>query len=292
MGFTSGSLRERILAFQVSRALPITGECDSHTWKTLLEAGFRLGDRLLYIRSPFMRGEDVATLQSKLGSLGFDAGRVDGIFGPDTSKALKDFQRNTGLPVDGICGPTTVDELLRVFGRSETNIHSIREMEFIRTQTRSLSDMSISIIHQGYLDAAAELLRSSLAHKGARAQVIMHPDASTLAALSNAQKADVCIHIEEQPSKAEIRYYKGFSYTSSSGQILATLIAKHMKAPNCDLHVDVAGLNVPVLRETKMTAVSLSIQDASFWVKYTPRASLAITSSLQEWTSSDFRHHL
>lgn len=239
-----------------------------------------------------MRGEDVATLQNKLGSLGFDAGRVDGIFGPDTCKALKDFQRNTGLPVDGICGPTTVDELFRVFGRSETNIHAVKELELIRTQTRRLSDMTISITHQGYLDAAAELLRSNLANKGARVQVTMHPDPSTLAALSNAQNADVCIHIEEQPSKAEIRYYKGFSYTSSSGLLLATLIAQHMRRPECNLQVEVVGLNVPVLRETKMTAVSISIHDASFWVHHTPRASSAITSALQEWTSSDFRHHL
>ena len=45
------------------------------------------------------------TLQGQLGRLGFDCGRVDGIFGTLTSRALEDFQRNCGLDVDGVCGP-------------------------------------------------------------------------------------------------------------------------------------------------------------------------------------------
>lgn len=237
-----------------------------------------------------IRGEDVAELQNRLGSLGFDAGRVDGIFGPDTLKALKDFQRNVGLPIDGICGPTTVDELLRVFRDSSTNVHSVKELEIIRSQTPRITELNIVITHQGFMGGPAELLRSALAFKGARAQVIMHPDASTLANLANALKSDICIHIEEQVGKQEIRFYQGFSYTSASGLALAKLIAKHMNSPECGLDIKVVGLNVPVLRETKMTAVSLSIQDASFWVLNTPKTSFAITRAMNEWTSGDFLH--
>jgi peptidoglycan hydrolase-like protein with peptidoglycan-binding domain len=32
---------------------------------------------------------------------------VDGNFGPNTNLAVKDFQINNGLPVDGIVGPDT-----------------------------------------------------------------------------------------------------------------------------------------------------------------------------------------
>ncbi len=239
-----------------------------------------------------MRGEDVAALQTRLGSLGFDAGRVDGIFGPDTLRALKDFQRNVGMPIDGICGPTSVEELLRVSRQSSTNIHSVKELEAIRFQTRRLSELSVAITHQGFMDAPAELLRTTLAFKGAHAQVIMHPDPSQLATLSNAQHADLCIHIEEQPEKQEIHFYQGFSYSSASGKALARLIAKHMNAPDCGLQVVVTGLNVPVLRETRMTAITVSIQDASFWVLHSPKTAVAITKAITEWTSSDFRHHL
>ena len=87
------------------RGLPASGVCDAPTWTALVEAGYRLGDRLLYLQSPMQRGDDVAELQRALGTLGFDAGRVDGIFGPQTERALRDFQRNAGLTTDGVCGP-------------------------------------------------------------------------------------------------------------------------------------------------------------------------------------------
>lgn len=286
------NLANRILAFQKSRALPQTGICDVLTWKSLLEASYHLGDRLLYVHTPMMRGEDVADLQNRLGALGFDAGRVDGIFGPETLTALKDFQRNVGLPIDGICGPTTIEELRRVFGRSATNIHSVKELEDFRSQTRSLSELNIAITHQGFMDAPAEILRFALALKGARAQVIMHPDPSKLAGFSNSQKADACIHLEEQRGKQEIRFYEGFSYSSASGKVLAKLIAEHMNAPQCGLDIEVVGRNVPMLRETTMTAVTISMQDASFWVLHSAKTALAIATAISEWTSRDFRHYL
>ena len=44
-----------------------------------------------------LRGDDVGELQRDLSRLGFDAGRVDAIFGPDTHTPLCDFQRNAGF---------------------------------------------------------------------------------------------------------------------------------------------------------------------------------------------------
>ena len=87
-----------VRAFQEPRGLRVDGICGDETWASLVEAGYRLGDRLLYHRAPMLRGDDVAELQRLLGGLGFDAGRVDGIFGPDTAAALVEFQRNAGLP--------------------------------------------------------------------------------------------------------------------------------------------------------------------------------------------------
>jgi peptidoglycan hydrolase-like protein with peptidoglycan-binding domain len=67
----------------------------------LVEAGWRLGDRLLVLAAPQLRGDDIAELQDSLNQLGFDCGRPDGIFGPATMRALEDFQRNGGLTPDG-----------------------------------------------------------------------------------------------------------------------------------------------------------------------------------------------
>lgn len=54
-----------------------------------------------------LRGEDVRILQSKLESLGYDVGPIDGIFGPKTEQAVRRFQMNNNLLVDGIVGPQT-----------------------------------------------------------------------------------------------------------------------------------------------------------------------------------------
>jgi peptidoglycan hydrolase-like protein with peptidoglycan-binding domain len=42
--------------------------------------------------------------------------RVDGIMGPATRSAVRDFQQKQGLPVDGIAGPQTRDALVRAQG--------------------------------------------------------------------------------------------------------------------------------------------------------------------------------
>ncbi|MBW4584469.1 peptidoglycan-binding protein [Aetokthonos hydrillicola Thurmond2011] len=62
------------------------------------------------ISSPILRpgstGEDVKHLQHDLNIYGYHLA-VDGIFGPKTEAAVKDFQKSHGLVVDGIVGPKT-----------------------------------------------------------------------------------------------------------------------------------------------------------------------------------------
>jgi peptidoglycan hydrolase-like protein with peptidoglycan-binding domain len=61
-----------VRAFQVARGLDGNGVCDLQTWTAIVEAGYQLGDGLLYLRRPMQRGDDVAELQRRLGMLGFD----------------------------------------------------------------------------------------------------------------------------------------------------------------------------------------------------------------------------
>jgi len=96
-------------AFQRSRGLPLTGVVDLTTWQRLEEARWQLGQRLLYLTSPQLRGDDVAELQVLLAQLGFNPGRVDGIFGSASSDALSEFQRNCALEP---CGTLTKASLL------------------------------------------------------------------------------------------------------------------------------------------------------------------------------------
>lgn len=56
-------------------------------------------------------GEDVRTVQRKLKELGFYKGSVDGDFGEGTEAAVKAFQKQYGLTVDGKVGPNTLAKL-------------------------------------------------------------------------------------------------------------------------------------------------------------------------------------
>lgn len=57
--------------------------------------------------NPYMRGDDVRELQRALKEQGYDPGQIDGIFGKKTERAVKRFQKASGLKADGIAGRRT-----------------------------------------------------------------------------------------------------------------------------------------------------------------------------------------
>jgi hypothetical protein len=65
----------------------------------------------LRLTSPRMRGEAVREVQEALVAAGYDVGGVDAIFGPGTDAALRQFQRDNNLEVDGILGDETAAAL-------------------------------------------------------------------------------------------------------------------------------------------------------------------------------------
>jgi len=57
--------------------------------------------RELRLRTPMMRGEDIETVQVALNQMGYDAGRADGLYGPQTSVAVKHLQLDSDLEPTG-----------------------------------------------------------------------------------------------------------------------------------------------------------------------------------------------
>jgi hypothetical protein len=62
------------------------------------------------------RGESVRALQDQLRTAGFDPGTSDGVFGPRTERAVREFQASRGLEVDGLAGRRTHAALQGVDG--------------------------------------------------------------------------------------------------------------------------------------------------------------------------------
>ena len=281
--------RAAVEAFQYRRGLRVDGVCGRQTWSALVEAGRRLGDRFLYRRSPMLRGDDVAELQQRLSALGFDTGRVDGIFGDLTSAALGEFQRNAGLPVDGIAGAATVSELLRFgsrHGGSEL-VTSVRDRERLRQAPRTLAGRRVSLGEEGGLGATVGAVRRLLVSQGAMVTSHHHPNGSIQAAEANAADAEVYVGIRLAPDPGcSASYYAGYRYSSPGGRRLAELLhlalSSTLALPDAGSH----GMSLPLLRETRMPAVICEIGPASVLVERSPVVARAVLDSLAEWVDT------
>ena len=255
-----------------------------------MEAGLRLGDRFLYLRRPMLRGDDVADLQRRLCALGFDAGRVDGIFGDLTSTALADFQRNTGLPVDGILGASTFRELRRVTPRhgDPELVSTVRDRDRLRRAPRTLLGRRIAIAEEGGLDALVTAVRRRLVVTGAQVVPLLHPDPSMQASAANAAGVDVFLGIRLDPERTgcSTAYYSGYHYESAGGRRLAELVHALAAAALNVRGQGVTGMTLPVLRETRMPAVVCEVGPPQAVVRHSGSLADALAQALVAWAAT------
>ncbi|WP_420805989.1 spore cortex-lytic enzyme [Neobacillus bataviensis] len=73
-------------------------------------------------------GDDVIELQSRLQYIGFYKGKIDGVFGWGTYWALRNFQNEFGLPIDGLAGAKTKEKLTKA---------SKYDQQFVKNQMKS-----------------------------------------------------------------------------------------------------------------------------------------------------------
>ena len=261
------------------------GVCDEHTWTALVEASWKLGDRGLHLTSPNIRGDDVADLQSHLARLGFDCGRVDGIFGPRTAQALEDFQSNCGVASDGVCGPETLRILIRVSGQtgSGPGVGAVRERERLRAGFESVATCRVVLGQFGGLSALTRTLARELRQRGATVMPLDEPDAVTQAVAANHFGANVYIGFEGHTDPSAIaHYYQVPAFESAGGRELAELIAEQL-AGVPGMAPAVSGMRLPVLRETRMPAVLVTLGPVRAVTDATPQLATAVLHALDLW---------
>ena len=61
-------------------------------------------------------GDEVMALQKSLLAMGYNPGKADGVYGPNTMEAVKKLQEKAGLSADGIFGPDTEAALAKLKG--------------------------------------------------------------------------------------------------------------------------------------------------------------------------------
>lgn len=255
-----------VAAFQAERGLPVDGIVGPETWRAIVDAGYRLGDRLLYHRVPMMRGDDVARLQALLNSLGFDTGKVDGVFGPDTLKGLLDFQHNRHLAEDGISGVIVSDELqLMEMATQKPGREAVRERQWLASLPASIAGQRI------YLDPECRDLREGLEAWTAATEAFgalqllgasptisrsidTEPPARLRAQRANRLDTDVVVGFLLVGNGEEGVYYFHSEHSRSEGGLeIATRLAER-------LGVLPLGKTLPMLKETRSPAVIVGLR--------------------------------
>ncbi|WP_374725420.1 spore cortex-lytic enzyme [Neobacillus drentensis] len=88
-------------------------------------------------------GDDVIELQSRLQYIGFYKGKIDGVFGWSTYWALRNFQSEFGLPIDGLAGWPTKLKLAKASKYNE---------QFVKKQMDAGNDFT----HYGGVDQSKQ----------------------------------------------------------------------------------------------------------------------------------------
>jgi len=265
-----------IRSFQQARGLSVTGLVDEVTARALEEAQWKLGDRSLNLQEPpLMHGDDVAALQSRLTEMGFDCGRVDGIYGPRTELAVKDFQKSVGATVDGKCGPATIIALIRLTKIVSGGAPSVlRESANQKNRGPALANKTIVLNPDGddplVYDVAVRTEGRLLA-LGASVFLTRgeknNPSESERIAFSNNSNADLMISLQEDSYKNEnahgaATYFYGseaHGVHSIVGERFASLVQREICArtdfANCRTHA----MTWDLLRLTKAPAVRIDL---------------------------------
>lgn len=253
-----------VRAFQEERNLRVDGICGPETWGALVESGFRPGDRLLYLRQPMLRGDDVQDLQHRLNALGFDAGREDGILGPETEDAIRAFQRNAGLAPDGVCGPGTRAALERLGTLAAGSVAAVRERETLLRAPQRLEECKLFLVVDPALAAIGAAVTRTLRDAGTLVVLdTSGDDHSVLAAQANRFEADVfAAFLAGEYDAVRCVYFANNTFRSEAGFSLACRLTGQLRGLLAGVEEPV-GRTYRLLRETRMAAVVCELADNS-----------------------------
>jgi N-acetylmuramoyl-L-alanine amidase len=268
------STENAVRAFQAWRNLRVDGRVGGDTWGQLVESGFQLGDRTLYLHAPHHRGDDVRSLQRKLNALGFDAGREDGLLGPQTDRAIREFQRNVGDVADGVVGLATLATLERMRPLDDVPSRAlVREAEELRQMRAGLDGQTIAIDpghgpDDGGVDlrlAMAQAVATELSAMGAKPELLRDegedPPDTERARSANRSGAVVCVSLHlgsglPESSGPTCSYFGSAGTYSPAGRHLAELLLEELEREFA-CRGRLQRLTVSMLRETRMPAVQI-----------------------------------
>ena len=239
-----------------------------------------------------LRGEDIAELQRSLGSLGFNSGKVDGIFGPDTQDAVELFQRNSGLVVDAIFGPNCIAALKRLGERVEqSSVAVVQEKEKIISKMRSNDLPSIALGHLGGFSPIVDGFAKRMRQSHTKVDVIGHYDESVHADFCNENNVDLYIgFFPPLANERTISFYSAKGFASPGGTHFTELFSKNFQRHSGNT-IEAIGNSEKILRETRMPAVAIRYGSTEDLITDSQMLLKVLTEAISSWFSEPFEEN-
>ncbi|MDY4957466.1 MAG: peptidoglycan-binding protein [Dialister sp.] len=155
-GDYGSTTKEAVYLFQKDKGLSATGEADDATRDAIRRAegaGYRNGGGVVYAEGN--RGDVISDMQQRLQEAGSLKGDIDGVYGGDTVKAVKDFQRSRGFPVSGAIDEVTY-RALRDISAGTPAVSSGGESYGVGDRGNDVKTIQRKLKRLGYLDGEAD----------------------------------------------------------------------------------------------------------------------------------------
>src|SRR5690625_2064777 len=209
-------------------------------------------------------GDDVIELQSRLQYIGFYHGKIDGVFGWGTYWALRNFQSEFGLPIDGLAGETTKNKLVAV---TEYDEQTVKE--------------------QMYQD-------ESFTHYGNQPKQSEQPKQDNQSQQTESQKEDQATTEQTATSTPAVNMPKGFSQNDI--QLMANAVYGEARGEPYEGQVAVAAVilnrvNSPTFPNTVAGVIFeprafTAVADGQIWLTPNETATEAVLDAINGWDPS------
>ncbi len=271
-----------VRAFQQEMGILADGVVGELTWNEVVEADYRPGGRLIYVRQPPFRGADVTELQRMLNDLGFDPGAVNGLFDERTARATEEFQRNAGLTEDGAVDDE-VFKVLRTYAAQTLGTHQFpdknggyfpedlfsgtivvdaahggRDKGYVCPGAPGLTEADLNLAVAQELAQILPAREVLLTRSGD--EEVSNSDRAYLANSSAAKMVISIHHAHYQTKEAEGTasfYFSRLGYQSHRGRMAAAYVQKGVSQVLETLDIGEFGRSYDILRETNIPAVVL-----------------------------------
>jgi N-acetylmuramoyl-L-alanine amidase len=207
-----------------------------------------------------------------------------------TQQAVADFQRNAGLVSDKVCGPETVDALVRLEGRAgSATVTGVRERDRLRRRLSSTAALKVAVGTVGLVHPVLSGFAAGLQLAGASTLLLEDDDWSAQAAATNDFSADLFIGlvITDEPL-VEACYFSVPGYESDGGRRLAELIVEELPAaPGWGVGT-VRGMRLQILRETRPPAVLVKLGSTQMVESSEALVIASLHRALESWATDPF----